>query len=122
MAYRAVWNGQVLAESDHTVRVEGNHYFPPDSLNTALLRPSSTRTVCPWKGTARYYTVTVDGKENKDAAWYYPSPRPAAAEIKDHVAFWHGVKVERVPTPSPAGTGEAAADSWWRRLTSRPRG
>jgi uncharacterized protein (DUF427 family) len=96
MAYRAVWNGQVLAESEHTVKVEGNHYFPPESLNHALLRTSGTRSVCPWKGTASYYTVTVDGAENEDAAWYYPSPSPAADEIRDHVAFWRGVTVERV--------------------------
>jgi uncharacterized protein (DUF427 family) len=122
MAYRAVWRGQVFAESDRTVKVEGNHYFPPDSLNRALLRASSTHTVCPWKGRASYYTVTVDGAENKDAAWYYPKPSPAAAQIRDHVAFWHGVKVERVRDTAPEGPDGAVQnppDSWWRRLVSR---
>jgi uncharacterized protein (DUF427 family) len=91
---RAHWNDTVIAESDSTVVVEGNHYFPPDSINRDLLIPSETTTICPWKGTASYYSLSVNGKENPDAAWYYPSPKDAAAEIKDHVAFWRGVKVE----------------------------
>jgi uncharacterized protein (DUF427 family) len=92
---RAVWNGAVLAESDQTVKVEGNHYFPPESLNREYFTGSNTTSTCPWKGKARYYDVTVDGKTNPGAAWYYPAPSPAARQIKDHVAFWHGVRVER---------------------------
>ena len=91
---KATWNGAVLAESDDTVVVEGNHYFPPDSIKREHLRESETHTVCPWKGTASYYDVVVNGEVNKDAAWYYPQPKDAAKEIKDRVAFWHGVKVE----------------------------
>lgn len=94
---RAVWNGAVLAEAEDTVVVEGNHYFPAESLNRAYFADSTTTTICPWKGTAEYYTVTVDGQANPDAAWYYADPKPAAAEIKDRVAFWHGVTVEAVP-------------------------
>ena len=92
---RATWNGAVIAESDRTVEVEGNQYFPPDAIRKELLRPSETHTTCPWKGVASYYDVVVDGQVNRDAAWYYPEPKAAAREIKDHVAFWHGVKVER---------------------------
>jgi uncharacterized protein (DUF427 family) len=91
---RAVWNGAVLAESDDTLVVEGNHYFPPESLRREHLRPSDTHTVCGWKGTASYYHVEVGGKRNPDAAWYYPDPLPAAENIADRVAFWKGVKVE----------------------------
>ena len=91
---KAEWNGEVIAESDNTVVIEGNHYFPPDSVRQEYLQPSPTTTVCPWKGTAQYYNVVVEGKENRDAAWYYPSPKEAAAEIKDHVAFWRGISVE----------------------------
>lgn len=90
---RAVWNGVVLAESDDTVVVEGNHYFPPSSVNREFFRDSATHTQCPWKGEASYYTVVADGGENVDAAWYYPEPFDAAAQIRDHVAFWHGVEV-----------------------------
>lgn len=90
---QAIWNGHVLAQSDDTVVVEGNHYFPADSIDRAAFRDSPTTSVCPWKGTASYYTVTVDGQENTDAAWYYPEPKPEAAEIKDRVAFWKGVTV-----------------------------
>lgn len=90
----ATWNGQVIAESDDTVVVEGNHYFPLSSVRAEVLTPSDTTTVCPWKGTASYYTLVVDGERNADAAWYYPSPKDAAAEIKDHVAFWRGVQVD----------------------------
>ena len=91
---KAVWNGVTLAESDKTIVVEGNHYFPPDAVKRELLQPSPTHTTCHWKGEASYYTVAIDGQTNKDAAWFYPSPKPAAAEIKDYVAFWHGVKVQ----------------------------
>ena len=89
----ARWNGAVVAESDDTVVVEGNHYFPRDAVNPALLRDSDSHTVCPWKGTASYYTLAVDGAENRNAAWYYPDPEPAAAEIRDRIAFWKGVEV-----------------------------
>jgi uncharacterized protein (DUF427 family) len=89
----ALWNDAVLAESDRCEVVEGNQYFPPDSINRSYLRESDTHTVCPWKGTASYYDVVVGGKVNKDAAWYYPDPQAAAARIKDHVAFWKGVQV-----------------------------
>lgn len=91
---RATWNGATIAESDDTVVVEGNHYFPADSLDRSLLRESDTHTVCPWKGTASYYTVVVDGAENVDAAWYYPEPKDAARQIAGRVAFWRGVVVE----------------------------
>lgn len=90
---KAEWNGQVIAQSDDTVVIEGNHYFPPDSVQSEYLQPSSTTTVCPWKGTAHYYNVVVDGNENPDAAWYYPSPKEAAAETQDRIAFWRGVIV-----------------------------
>ena len=90
---KAKWNGAVIAESDSTVVVEGNHYFPADSVRKELLEPSSTTTVCPWKGTAHYYSVVVEGKENRDAAWYYPTPKEKAAEIRGHIAFWRGVDV-----------------------------
>jgi len=91
---KAIWNGEVLAESDETVIVEGNHYFPPASVNTEFFTGSDTNSRCFWKGTANYYDVVVDGEVNRDAAWYYPTPSDAAAEIKDYVAFWRGVKVE----------------------------
>jgi uncharacterized protein (DUF427 family) len=91
---KATWNNTVIAESDDTVVVEGNHYFPPDSVHQKYLQPSSKHTTCPWKGEASYYDVVVDGQTNSDAAWYYPEPKDAAAEIKDRVAFWRGVTVE----------------------------
>lgn len=91
---KAIWNGVVLAESDTCEVVEGNQYFPADSVKREYFKESNTHTTCPWKGLASYYTVVVDGKENKDAAWYYPEPKDAAKQIKDHVAFWRGVKVE----------------------------
>lgn len=90
---KATWNGRTVAESDETVVVEGNHYFPLASVDRTVLTPSSTHSTCPWKGEASYYSLDVDGKVNTDAAWYYPDPRQAAAEIKDHVAFWRGVVV-----------------------------
>ncbi len=91
---KATWNGVVIAESEDTVVVEGNHYFPLDSVKQDLLQPSSTHTHCPWKGEASYYSLAVNGATNADAAWFYPEPEEAAAEIKDRVAFWRGVKVE----------------------------
>jgi len=91
---KAIWNGAVLAESDHCEVVEGNQYFPPDSVKRDYFKVSETHTVCSWKGTASYYDIVVDGQTNKDAAWYYPAPKDAARQIKDHVAFWRGVKVE----------------------------
>lgn len=91
---RAIWNGTVLAESDATVVVEGNHYFPPQSLHTEHLRPSTATSVCGWKGTASYYDVVVGERANPGAAWFYPDPKPEAAQIKDHVAFWKGVQIE----------------------------
>lgn len=92
---RAIWKGAVLAETDKHELVEGNVYFPPESIRKEHFEPSATTTVCGWKGTANYYTVVVDGERNQDAAWYYAAPKPAAANIKDHVAFWRGVTVER---------------------------
>jgi uncharacterized protein (DUF427 family) len=91
---RATWNGAVLAESDNTVVVEGNHYFPKDSLVGEHFAETSSHSRCPWKGLASYFDVVVDGQTNRGAAWYYPDPSPAAADIKDHVAFWRGVSVE----------------------------
>ena len=91
---RALWQGQVIAESETCETVEGNVYFPPDSVNRSFLTPSETTTVCGWKGTAHYFTVEVGGERNADAAWTYPDPKPAAEAIRDHVAFWRGVDVE----------------------------
>ncbi|MFN7116471.1 MAG: DUF427 domain-containing protein [Saprospiraceae bacterium] len=93
MKKQAIWNGQVLAESDDLVQIEGNYYFPKQALNADFFKESNTHTICPWKGTASYYTIKVDDKENKDAAWYYPAPKDAAREITDRVAFWKGVQV-----------------------------
>lgn len=90
---KAVWNDVVIAESDDTVIVEGNHYFPVDAVKPELLKPSGTHTLCPWKGTASYYTLEAGGAENPDAAWYYPDPKEAAANIKGRIAFWKGVQV-----------------------------
>jgi uncharacterized protein (DUF427 family) len=91
----AKWNGQVIAETDRFETVEGNIYFPRSSLKDAFFKPSSHTTVCPWKGTASYFDVVVDGKVNENAAWYYADPKDAASNIKDHVAFWNGVEVSR---------------------------
>jgi uncharacterized protein (DUF427 family) len=91
---KAIWNGEVIAESDKTVMVEGNHYFPREAVKRDFLRDSSTNTVCGWKGTASYFDIVVHGAVNKDAAWYYPTPKDAAQEIAGHVAFWKGVRVE----------------------------
>jgi len=91
---KASWNGTVIAESDHCEVVEGNQYFPPDAVKREYLKPSATHTTCAWKGVASYCDVVVNGETNHDAAWYYPAPKEAARNIKDHVAFWRGVKVE----------------------------
>lgn len=91
---KAIWNGQIIAESNDTVVVEGNHYFPAESVKRDFLRDSSTHTTCPWKGVASYYSLEVDGQTNKDAAWYYPEPKDAAKQIQGRIAFWKGVKVE----------------------------
>jgi uncharacterized protein (DUF427 family) len=91
---KATWGGKTIAESDDTVVVEGNQYFPAASVNKQYLKPSSHTTQCPWKGTAHYYHLDVGGMQNDNAAWYYPAPNPAASEIKDYVAFWKGVRVE----------------------------
>ena len=90
---KATWNNAILAESDKTIVVEGNHYFPPDGIHREFFQESNTHTTCPWKGEASYYDVVVAGAINKDAAWYYPEPKASAAEIRGYVAFWHGVKV-----------------------------
>ena len=91
---RAIWHGKVIAESDRCTVVEGNQYFPPETVKREFLRDSDTHTVCSWKGTASYYDIVVEGQENKDAAWYYPQTKPAANDIKGCIAFWKGVKVE----------------------------
>jgi uncharacterized protein (DUF427 family) len=90
---KAVWNGKTIAESDDIITVEGNAYFPLAAVAPGVLHPSTHISVCPWKGTAHYYSLEVDGKSNPDAAWFYPEPKSAAAEIKDRVAFWKGVTV-----------------------------
>jgi uncharacterized protein (DUF427 family) len=91
---KASWGGKIIADSGATVVVEGNQYFPPENVKKEFLKPSTHTTVCPWKGTAHYYHIAVDGIQNDNAAWYYPEPKPAAAEIKDRIAFWKGVRVE----------------------------
>ncbi len=90
---QAIWNDTVIADSGDTVVIENNHYFPAESVNRAFFKPSDTTTVCSWKGTAHYQTISVNGSENKDAAWYYPEPTNAASAIKGRIAFWKGVKV-----------------------------
>jgi uncharacterized protein (DUF427 family) len=90
---KAIWQNAVLAESDQTIVVEGNHYFPPDSIRQEYMNPSETHTTCPWKGQASYYHVRIGEQTNPDAAWYYPEPKEAASSIKNYVAFWRGVKV-----------------------------
>lgn len=89
----AIWNGRTIAQSDDTVVVEGNHYFPESALDRTLVKPSTTTSVCGWKGTANYYSLVVEGKENKDAVWFYADPKSAASQIKGRVAFWKGVEV-----------------------------
>lgn len=115
---RATWNGAVLAESDDTVVIEGNHYFPIEAVDRRYLRDSDTHTRCPWKGIASYYSVVVDGKENRDAAWYYPEPSAAAGAIAGRVAFWRGVEVERV---GPSSSDQAATEGARRSLLGRLR-
>lgn len=92
---KAIWNNQIIADSNQTIVIEGNHYFPPDSLKMEFFQPSATHTVCPWKGIASYFSLEVDGEINQDAAWYYPDPKPMASGIKGYIAFWKGVKVEK---------------------------
>jgi len=92
---KATWEGTVLAESNQCVEVEGNQYFPPDTIKQEYFKPSPTHTVCPWKGTASYYDLEVNGKRNPGAAWFYPEPKPEASQIKGYVAFWKGVRVEK---------------------------
>ena len=91
---KAIWNNRIIAESKDTIVIENNHYFPHDSINKDFFAPSETHTVCPWKGTASYYTLEVDGKQNIDAAWFYPEISDLAKGIKNRVAFWRGVKIE----------------------------
>ncbi len=110
---RAHWNGAVIAESDDTVIIDGNHYFPAESVDEQYLVPSTNTTVCPWKGQASYYSINVDGQLNRDAAWYYPSPSSVAKKITGRVAFWHGVKIE------DAGPSEARR-SFFDRFRRRP--
>jgi uncharacterized protein (DUF427 family) len=114
---RAVWNGVVLAETERTVRVEGNHYFPPESLRREYFSDSRAKSLCPWKGLANYYTVVVDGTVNPNAAWYYPHPSPLARRIRNHVAFWNGVRIEGSPEPRPDGEGGRVR--WWHKLVGR---
>lgn len=90
---KAVWNSVTVADSDETIVIENNHYFPPEAVNREMLRESSTTSICPWKGTAHYYGIEAAGQTNQDAAWYYPEPKAAAAEIKGRIAFWKGVVV-----------------------------
>lgn len=112
---QAIWNGTVIADSDTTVVLEGNHYFPADSVRWDLLEPSDRTTVCPWKGTATYYDISAEGKTNRAAVWEYPNPSARARTIKGHVAFWRGVKIVR----EPGGSGEAGdSPGLLRRLFS----
>jgi uncharacterized protein (DUF427 family) len=92
---KATWNNQIIAQSDATKVIENNHYFPADSIHKEYFKESSTQSNCPWKGVASYYSIEVDGSENRDAAWYYPNAKHGAKEIEDHVAFWKGVKIEQ---------------------------
>lgn len=92
---KAIWNNQVIAESEKTIQIEGNHYFPADTIKKEFFKASDTHTTCPWKGIASYYHIEVNDEVNKDAAWFYPDTKPAAREIKDHVAFWRGVEVKK---------------------------
>jgi uncharacterized protein (DUF427 family) len=92
---KAIWKNQIIAESDKTIQIEGNHYFPADSIKREFFKSSNTHTTCPWKGVASYYTIEVGDEANKDAAWFYPDPKSAAKEIQGYVAFWKGVEVTR---------------------------
>ncbi len=91
---KAIWNGQIVAESEKTIVIEGNHYFPTETIKREFFKDSETHTVCPWKGTASYYSIEVDGKTNQDAAWYYPETKELANAIEGYIAFWKGVVVE----------------------------
>jgi uncharacterized protein (DUF427 family) len=91
---KAIWNNQIIAESNKTIVIENNHYFPPESVAKQFLKPSSTHTTCPWKGEASYYSIEVNGEVNSDAAWYYPQPKKAAEQIAHYVAFWRGVQIK----------------------------
>lgn len=91
---KALWNNKVIAETKETVIIEKNHYFPREAINEKYFKKSDTQTSCPWKGKASYFSIEVDGKHNEDAAWYYPDPKPAAVELKNHVAFWKGVEIK----------------------------
>lgn len=91
---KAIWNGKVIAESEKTLQIEGNHYFPADAVNSNFLNDSQTTTFCHWKGTASYYHLDVNGKQNRDAAWYYADPSDAALKIKGYIAFWKGVEIQ----------------------------
>ncbi|WP_343576964.1 DUF427 domain-containing protein [Mycobacterium sp.] len=115
---RASWNGTLLAETPRTVRIEGNHYFPPESVRREHLIDSKTKSICPWKGLAHYYTVTVDDDINPDAAWYYPRPSPLARRIKNHVAFVNGVTVEGEPEGGSRGAVHRLA-SWFGGTSTR---
>lgn len=117
MTVTATWKGTVIARSDDTVVVERNHYFPPGDVRMDLLEPSDHRTSCPWKGRASYYSVVVGEARNRDAAWYYPSPSPAAAELAGRIAFWHGVDVRA--ERNDGGGEEIGARRGWRRRLSR---
>jgi uncharacterized protein (DUF427 family)/CRP-like cAMP-binding protein len=112
---KAIWNGETIAESNDTIVIEGNHYFPADSLRKEYFKSSSTTTVCPWKGEASYYTLEVEDKENKDAAWYYPEPSELAREIKNRVAFWRGVEVVR----GSLNLNEVLSIDEWRKIAGR---
>jgi uncharacterized protein (DUF427 family) len=101
MTVRATWNSEVVAESDHTILVEGNQYFPAGDVKAELFEKSESSTHCPWKGDASYYSIVVDGNRNDDAAWYYPEPFDAAEDIKDYVAFWKGVEVSGTNQDTP---------------------
>lgn len=92
---KAIWNNTTIAESEKTIQIEGNHYFPANTIKKEYFKDSDTHTICPWKGQASYYSIEVNGEVNKDAAWYYPEAKPAAKEIEGHVAFWKGVTVEK---------------------------
>ncbi|NUP36307.1 MAG: DUF427 domain-containing protein [Streptomyces sp.] len=117
--YRATWNGRVIAESADIFSVDGYHYFPPDSVRRQYLVPSNTSSTCPWKGRASYFTLSVDGRENRDAAWCYAEPLPAAEGIRGYIAFWHGVRVKRVHGSEDRDACGGA--SWWRRISARLR-
>lgn len=114
MRVQAIWNEAIIADSDRTVVVEGNHYFPADDADSTYLRSSKSHTVCPWKGVASYYDVVVDGKINHDAAWYYPKPSRLARKVSGHIAFWHGVQIRKV-----GEGGEAEEPTLWARLRRR---